>query len=121
MSGERAPAGQIWEPWQPKVGDRVRINVSAECRTFHLPPRGGGLQTVLMPQEQVRLYANGQIGVVEKISDPEPDESAEDAAHRFYVTDGKPSPSVGWDDFFAACELEPLDQQRRAAAQGGDQ
>jgi hypothetical protein len=83
---------RAWEPWQPEEGDRVRINVSPECRTFHLGRRGGGMAEALRPQREKRLTNNGQIGVVVKITEPDPDES----------------PSEGWDDFFAACELEPL-------------
>jgi hypothetical protein len=97
-----------WEPWQQKEGDRVRINVSPECRTFHLGRRGGGLVEAFRSQAEKRLINNGEIGVVVKITEPATDESAADAAHRFYVSDGKPGPSAGWDDFYAACELEPV-------------
>lgn len=25
----------FWEPWRPKVGDRVRVRLSGECHQFH--------------------------------------------------------------------------------------
>jgi hypothetical protein len=42
QDGARGPAGTgdpqegdgvgVWEPWKPKLGDRVRVHLSAECR-----------------------------------------------------------------------------------------
>lgn len=28
--------GPVWEPWEPKVGDRVKVNFSAECEVINM-------------------------------------------------------------------------------------
>ena len=103
------PSSPVHEPWAPAVGDLVRVNVSPECRAYHLGPRGMGFAGMLLPQEQRRLHANGQIGRVTSVHAPFGDEPPADAAHRFYVHDLPPHDGPRWDDFFAAVELEPVE------------
>lgn len=77
----------FWEPWQPKVGDRVRTNFSPECPAQYLWhgnwAEGSGLVGTIM----------GSIG------------SACPEGHPYRVH-LEAEPYVIW---AAACELEPLD------------
>jgi hypothetical protein len=81
----------VWEPWQPKVGQRVRVLSRPECFYCRESPDEDGL-----------------IGVVDEIRSPEA--STDDgAAHRFWVTFAEVIPSHGCDlSHFAAIELEPV-------------
>lgn len=101
---------EFWEPWHPKVGDRVRVHVSGECTFHHLGNghitpehdlldviRSGGLGG---PGFQ---GANGSVGTVQHIcSDDDGD------GHLYYVSDTEAGHWKQVDDFFAAIELELL-------------
>lgn len=34
-------SAEVWEPWQPKVGQRVRVRLSAECNMEYSPETRG--------------------------------------------------------------------------------
>ncbi len=97
---------EVWAPWQPKVGDRVRVRLSGECRIECLPLSPQGMAGLLGHPNTV----NGQVGTI----------IAGELA--YYVHRGHPY-KVQFDDPFqwngrawpsthlAAVELEPLEEQ----------
>ena len=71
MTTEQATllSASVWEPWQPQVGDRVRILLSGECGYHREVPRD------ILPLWAMRAMeagffarADGATGVVEYIS-----------------------------------------------------
>lgn len=104
-----------YEPWKPRVGQRVRIRLSGECRA-ELPVEctarfaGGNL-----------AHHPGQDGVVGTVSRPSyriPRENLDYARridHPYCVNYDAPLEYLGrmWGGGnFASCELEPLDGVR---------
>lgn len=79
-------AQEYFEPWQPDVGQRVRIRLNPECRHF--------------ADEHVAF--DGRTGTIIGVLD----RGHRDAAHRFRVSlDGD-----AWSYWvLAAAELEPMD------------
>lgn len=114
-SGVASMTEAFWQPWQPKVGDRVRIQVSGECQNHHLGNwHASDGRTLIQALKDGDIGgpgyqgANGAIGTVIHICIP--DDGEEDDGHPYYVNDcdGKRH----WDrvdDFFAAIELEPVE------------
>ena len=96
MTPAEAFATGAWEPWQPQVGQVVRVLPRPECwycREFE--------------------GEDGAIGVVEAIQDPGSDEPGA-SAHVYWVRfcDPVPLERVAWPTGrgeFAACELTLLD------------
>jgi hypothetical protein len=91
----------VYEPWSPKVGDRVRVRLSGECRW----DRDGAAEDD--PSHDAIL--DGQLGTVVEIDRP-----AWHRGHDYFVAldvcpCGEPreegEPCCEW---FAAVELEPL-------------
>lgn len=84
------------ETWQPKVGDRVRILLSAEC-----------------PWAWCKHYPDGTEGVVAILSEDlighfEVEPASPEDGHRVFVivgTDADGRNDCGW---YAVAELEPL-------------
>lgn len=99
---DAAPDG-IWEPWAPKVGDRVRVHLSAECQFEYLY----GNRTKHFPE------SDGACGVISEIDGCGPGEH--DQGHRYTVRFSPQAVSLvnepGWlsSHCFAAIELLPLD------------
>lgn len=99
---------EFWEPWTPKIGQRVRVVLSGECQMQ------GSSDS---PKEQLRGEAhggekwNGKTGTVVRINwRPELTRQG----HRFTVDWDEPEWISGWPrgikgDNYAAIELEPLD------------
>jgi hypothetical protein len=109
-AGRTGQGGEVWEPWTPEIGQRVRIRVSPECPVVHL----SRLDDVLRGHH---TDYTGEIGVVEGISRYDPNDheavSAGDTndGHDFYVSDHDLYPDGRWhrvSAFFAAIELEPV-------------
>lgn len=102
---EEPDLDQPWEPWQPKVGDRVRVRLNGEChRRYHVMSLLGTHSDVRyghVPEE------DGRIGTV-AIGPGRPSEPS----HRFAVVYDVPMfsdglPIVG--GAYAAIELELIE------------
>lgn len=78
----------IWEPWIPSVGQRVRVLARPEC----LYCRG---------DDHIEV---GTVGTVSEIDEPDSDDIGI-RAHRFWVDFWIPDHDL---DHYAACELEPV-------------
>jgi len=92
------PKIKVWEPWQPRVGNIVKIRISSECRCATC---GTSSHTDT---------ANGLVGEVILVSCDQPwtlggacDHTQQSSGHRFQV---RTSIGLGWS---AAIELESLD------------
>lgn len=90
-----------WEPWTPKVGDRVQIHMSAECRHRWEPGHGQG---------HFREF-DGLVGRVWAIR------RQQEPTHPYLVEldASVPHPETGETVFgmdMAACELIPLGEAR---------
>lgn len=89
---------RLWQPWIPKVGQRVRISISPECQ-IHWTHR----------QRDLIGDFNGRIGTVSGM-----DDSARLAywttypGHTYLVILDTPVGSGQSDGVFAAIELEPV-------------
>lgn len=114
----RAAHGEIWEPpgmWKPKVGDRVRIRLSAECRVSPHPDSTyarAGLPGHL-------AWEDGRTGEVTTFP---LHESLVTQGHRYTVLWDAPRTVNGErvdGGCYAACELTPLtdDPARPSAGQ----
>ncbi len=96
---------EIWEPWQPEIGQRVQLRLSAECRFRYLY----GNRTEHFPE------SDGAVGVVESIDGCTPSEH--DPSHRYCVRFKPEHPVVAGPNgrgtlsshCFAAAELVPVD------------
>lgn len=101
----------LWEPWQPTVGQRGRVRISAECRTPN-KVRHAHTYQLLGRRFGHRSEVDGATGVVDEVYDPEGID-AESRSHRFHVRlDTKILiPKVGYfvGIALAAAELEPAD------------
>lgn len=93
-------ADGYWQPWAPKVGDRVRVRLSAEC-----------LAHELAADPAVVRQIDGQHGVVLSVS------QTARPGHPYWVRIAAPFPAahprtgypgVVTSGVFAATELEPL-------------
>jgi hypothetical protein len=91
-----------WEPWQPKIGDRVRVRLSGECL----------VKGPAMSAETGKRYLcdghpeweNGVTGVVSVCRSGRCDGfSRHKVVVEFAHPDGRP-----WMGHFAACELEKI-------------
>jgi hypothetical protein len=95
----------IWEPWRPQVGDRVRVHLSAECQFRY----GYGNFTEHFPE------SDGAVGSIEEIDGCTPAEH--DPSHRYCVrfrpsvpvNAGPAGPGSLLSHCFAAAELVPVD------------
>jgi hypothetical protein len=89
----------FYEPWQPLIGQRVRVRASSECPNY----RYGGC-------------ADGVVGIVTDVAPYAwlKRNGIEQPEHRFEVTF-----AGGGFDRHCALELEPIDHAPRAAAPGG--
>lgn len=92
-----------WEPWKPKVGDRVEVRVSGECGW-----RGDPGSAAEQRGEGHPAWMDGKTGEVVEI-DPTPGAAA--VGHR-YLIDWDVPHVEGWRTFvgsaYAAAELLPL-------------
>jgi hypothetical protein len=96
----------FWEPWQPVIGDRVRVRINPECPYC---------QENLPEAQRTFVYGeprDGRAGTVEEIRDNGP---AAMPGHRYFIRWDRPIPveiaSSGstWvqGSTFAALELRP--------------
>lgn len=88
---------EYWEPWQPTLGDRVRVQLNQECEFWAHKPES---------------WDDGGIGIVTRIVPLD-----RNAGHGYEVTFEKPWPFDPADPDhqvvsspYAAAELEPIDQ-----------
>lgn len=84
-----------WEPWQPAVGDRVRVRLSGECGRME---SGRYVHTHIMPG------ADGHSGIVISTN-------AGGDQHPYHVRFDEPYLAYGTlvlSNVYAAIELEPL-------------
>lgn len=102
---------QFWEPWTPKIGDRVRIKVSGECTFSHLGnaklTKDYTLLDAIVDGNLGGPGFQGANGVVGTVVGVYPSED-EDDGHPYYVNDACGGKWDRVDDFFAAIELEPV-------------
>jgi hypothetical protein len=96
-----------WEPWTPKVGDRVRVRLSPECRHERQSSSTREMIGSHIPEE------NGRVGTVAPWPNPTwPRRNGHDICVVFDV----PIAVTAWRHFygcaFAAIELVPLDAER---------
>jgi hypothetical protein len=100
------PQGQAyWEPWTPKIGDRVRVRLSGECNVSGPVRETPSSPIVHGPGHPA--YQNGIEGTV-TFCDPKcTGGGAHATGHRVRVDYLHPS---GWlhHGHFAACELEKI-------------
>lgn len=86
----------FWEPWLPKIGDRVRIRISAECQTRwcrqdnHITD--GEVAVVLMSGNDLAELAGGQ-------------QTTDGHAYMAGIPADEGRYRCGW---YAAIELEPV-------------
>lgn len=106
-------SGEYWEPWTPKMGQRVRVRLSPECR---------GLSHESTVEEG---YVGYRVGHPEEIDGctgtvglfpPDMARIHTDDSHPYWV-DLKTSPYVKGRGYcygtaLAAAEIEPLDGER---------
>lgn len=95
--------GEFWEPWQPAIGQRVRVRLSGECPA----ERENEMPRHLIGHEP---HVNGVTGIV-----TEPNECGCWNGHRFRVSFDVVQHSRRYPDLlflsgsvYAALELEPL-------------
>jgi hypothetical protein len=108
---------EYWEPWTPKVGDRVRVHLSGECLGYHASEQDGVLGTV----DDIIDFADIE---ADNATAPTPEDviTREDIAGHIYsivydapisIRLSKWEVALGFspyeeDDLFAAAELEPI-------------
>lgn len=120
---DQEEGARLWEPWQPRVGQRVRINVSPECRHAHADSVQGkeGVVAHILggPGEEIERVNR------ELTEDGGEPLSPEEMSHPYHVEipENRQRPKFdtrtlrgfrdmlfwGDEDNFAAIELEPLD------------
>lgn len=107
----------IYEPWVPEVGQRVRCRPSPECRveTSYETGIDGGMAVAFLGRAGHDPAEDGATGYVHTVAprDDIPTDPAFDA-HRFLVVyDEAVTPSVvtepQWCQYFAAIELEAIE------------
>jgi hypothetical protein len=98
----RELGADIWEPWVPEVGQRVRVRIGPECRDH-----------VEHSEDRYMTHANGQTGTV-----VEPGErrawimravAARYPGHRYLVQVDDPPPDGRDKYIMAAAELELIE------------
>ena len=96
---------EFWEPWQPEIGQRVRIRLSAECNVSWCDDRY---------RDGHPIEADGATGTVVK---DRPDPPLWGATHPYVVVFDEPivaplfadgRESMWHGNYFAAIELEPI-------------
>jgi len=99
----QAPA--FWEPWQFKIGDRVRVRLNGECNVTG-PVRETPASPIVHGPGHL-AYQNGMKGTVTPCATGCTGGGAHATGHPIRVDYLHPS---GWlhHGHFAACELEPL-------------
>lgn len=104
----------IWAPWQPKAGDRVRVRVSLEC-LYCLDPRFRQCYENALADDgrTGTVYDVGHDGCGCRYDIPDDPPSAAHMAHSVWVKfdDQRPYDDMGdfpFDAHFAIAELEPL-------------
>jgi hypothetical protein len=95
-----------WEPWQPKIGDRVRVRLSGECNVI-----GPGREDPFSPVASAMAHPahqDGVVGIVTQCHSACTGGGAHAVGHHIRVEYLHPR---GWRHMghFAACELELLD------------
>jgi hypothetical protein len=86
----------VWQPWQPGIGDRVRVRLSGECRW----DRDGAATATDNPGHDRVL--DGQLGTA-----VEYDPNIWHSDHDYFVAlDTSPFDDVG--EWLTAAELEPV-------------
>lgn len=112
-----APPDTPWEPWQPKIGQRVRIRLSREC-DMRLDPDAGVVRRgdARAGDPAHNPDEDGRLGVVERHIEPGKSPSGDDSlrhGHAWFVRWVVPM-KVGRGSYsgadYAACELEPLEE-----------
>ena len=94
-----------WQPWTPKVGDRVRIRLSGECQAevqAGSPMHRAGMLSGHVPDE------HGMTGTVDMVNSRE---YVRDQ-HPYLVQFDRPlflGNDCSCGDLYAAAELEPLE------------
>jgi hypothetical protein len=100
---------EFWEPWTPKIGDRVRVRLSVECDAqFRRSARGGDLSNMRPHAPRGHYFAkeDGEVGHVEGIlGEGQLREHRPVRGHRFAVRYESDPTKIGG---YAAIELEPL-------------
>jgi hypothetical protein len=105
-----------WEPWAPKVGDRVRVTLSGECRQQFRSAQDyiGGPIVVLAPTTP-GTHVDEESGKTGKVEFVVGDEYAgrpvpPETSHRYGVRYDTPISGRWrmWGGCYAAIELEPL-------------
>ena len=102
-----------WEPWAPRIGDRVRVRLNGECReVFKSRNKRTGDVIHDLPHAQEH---NGLTGTV--IERPSHLPARKNGAHCFFVLLDDPPTSSPWGGTttmapFAAIELELLEDDR---------
>jgi hypothetical protein len=100
----------FWAPQEFKVGDRVRVRMTGECRFHHMGNAHLTADYTLI--DALRdgtlggpgfMGANGAIGTIQAVS-----QSDDDEGHPYLVSDAQSGRWDRVDDFFAASELEPV-------------
>lgn len=104
-------SGQFWEPWQPQVGDRVRVMLSPECRAVFRSRWADSRQLMNAPSLTHIAGEDGRVGTVIDIEHADEDIAP---GHIYLTQFDRPvfSSAVGLfaeASTFAAVELEPLD------------
>ena len=98
----------VWQPWQPQVGDRVRVSVSAECGGYHDVGRGPEFFPNHPRDKDGRPIDNGATGTVIAILGP-----MSATRHWYGVSFDTPRYYAPLNEtrrgsIFSAIELEPL-------------
>jgi hypothetical protein len=106
---------QFWQPWQWKVGDRVRVRLSGECQLEYHD---------LSPAKRIAGICNGHLSAEDGLTGTVVEYGNSPDIHAFAVKQGHPY-SVQWDrnirtgrfhwggSNYAAAELEPNHDQPR--------
>lgn len=101
----------FWEPWQPVVGQRVRVRLNAECR---VKPEEDS------PDSDLQIVGHhddedGSIGQIKAIFTEMESPLLVEQGHRFGVwwDGGMRKRGADWvlGNVYAAIELEPLDEE----------
>lgn len=59
------PPDALWQPWQPKPGDRVRVRLSGECRAELPPECAGRLYGLVFAHEGIPDGVTGTVVAME--------------------------------------------------------
>ena len=102
-----------WEPWTPKVGDRVSVRLNGECK-HKFAARSARSHQIFRGVPHAREH-DGLTGTV--IERPSHWPAVPMTSHRYYVRFDVPPVTSYWGGVttmapFAAIELEPLEDNR---------